>query len=85
MAQACDPNEACCSPEIYEIRVEGHLQDRWAEWFECMQLAREDDGTTTIYGQLPDQSALHGILRRISNMNLKLISVTQIEESQDNE
>jgi hypothetical protein len=72
-------NDYCCGPEIFEIRVQGHLEDRWTEWFECLTLTREDDGTTTLYGQLPDQTALHSVLTKIRNMNLKLISVRQIE------
>ena len=64
-------------PEIYEIRIQGHLQDKWAEWFYRLTLTREDDGSTTLYGPLPDQTALHSILQKISNMNLRLISVSE--------
>jgi len=64
-------------PEIYEIRVQGHLQDKWTEWFYGLTLIREDDGSTTLYGPLPDQTALHSILQKISNMNLRLISVSE--------
>ena len=68
----------CSEPEIYEIRIQGHLQDKWAEWFYGMNLTREGDGTTTLYGPLPDQTALHSVLQKISNMNLRLISVSEI-------
>lgn len=68
--------------EIYEIRVQGHLQDKWAEWFYDMNLTREDDGSTTLYGPLPDQTALYSILQKISNMNLRLISVSEINPIQ---
>jgi hypothetical protein len=64
-------------PETYEIRIQGHLQDKWAEWFYGLALTREDDGSTTLYGPLPDQTALHSILQKISNMNLRLISVSE--------
>ena len=74
-------NETCCEPEVYEIRLQGHLHDRWVEKFECMTLTRENDGTTSLKGKLPDQTALHGILERIRNMNLKLISVKSVESS----
>ncbi len=67
-------------PEVYEIRIKGHLQDRWAESFECMKLTRKDDGTTTLFGNLPDQTALHSILQRIRNMNMDLISVKRMKE-----
>jgi hypothetical protein len=65
-------------PEFYEIRIRGHLQDKWAEWFYEMNLTRESDGSTTLYGPLPDQTALHSILQKISNLNLRLISVSEI-------
>jgi hypothetical protein len=72
-------------PEIYEIRVQGHLQDKWAEWFYGLTLTREKDGSTTLFGPLPDQTALHSILQKISNMNLRLISVSEIKPELENE
>ena len=72
-----------CEPEIYEIRIQGHLQDKWAEWFYGLNLIREEDGSTTLYGPLPDQTALHSILQKISNLNLRLISVSEILPESD--
>jgi hypothetical protein len=63
----------------YEIRVEGHLDKRWAASFEGMILNRETDGTTTLRGPLPDQAALHGLLARVRDVGLSLVSVTRIE------
>lgn len=83
MTEKQNQDELYCGQETYEIRIKGHLQDRWAESFECMVLIREDDGTTTLQGRLPDQTALHGILLRIRNMNLQLISFRQIEEHRE--
>ncbi len=60
---------------IYHIRVKGHLDDNWTEWFDGLALAREADGTTLISGPLPDQAALHSILLKIRNLNLELVSV----------
>jgi hypothetical protein len=71
--------------EIYEIRIQGHLQDKWAEWFYGLNLTREDDGTTTLSGPLPDQTALHSVLQKISNMNLRLISVSEEKPEPENE
>jgi hypothetical protein len=71
-------------PEIYEIRIQGHLQDKWSERFFGLNLTREDDGSTTLYGPLPDQTALHSILQRISNLNLRLISVSEIQQDPEN-
>ncbi len=72
--------EADQENEIYEIRVTGHLEARWAEWFEPMMAQADEDGTTVLIGSLPDQTALHGVLLKIRNMNLKIISVRQIDE-----
>lgn len=72
-------------PEIYEIRIQGHLQDKWSEWFYGLTLTREADGSTTLYGPLPDQTALHSILQKISNMNLRLISVNKEKREPEDE
>jgi hypothetical protein len=62
-------------PGRYEIRVKGHLAPRWAASFDGMQLAAQDDGTTVIRGTVADQAALHGLLRRLSDIGLPLVSV----------
>jgi hypothetical protein len=63
-------------PDRYEIRVKGHLADRWAGWFDDMTLTRQADGTTVLDGPVADQSALHGLLRKVSDLGLPLVSVT---------
>jgi hypothetical protein len=63
----------------YEIRVQGHLARRWGAWFDGMSLTARDDGTTVIHGTVADQSALHGLLRKLSDIGVPLISVTQTE------
>ncbi len=62
-------------PGLYEIRIKGHLDDRWAAWFEGLSFTHESDGTTTLDGPLTDQAALHGVLNRIRDLNLPIISV----------
>lgn len=66
-------------PDIYEIRIEGHLHKKREGLFEGLTITPCDDGTTVLFGPLPDQTALHSILLRIRNMNLKLISINQIK------
>ncbi len=61
----------------YEIRVEGHLEARWASWFEGFTLVTADDGTTVIQGSVPDQAALHGVLQKLRDLGIPLISVAQ--------
>ena len=63
-------------PDRYEIRVKGHLPDRWDTWFDGMTLTRRADGTTVLGGPVADQSALHGLLRKVSDLGLPLLSVT---------
>jgi len=63
----------------YEIRLKGHLDTRWADWFDGLTLTRCSDGTTAIRGLVVDQSALHGLLQRVRDLGLPLISVTRVE------
>lgn len=62
----------------YEIRVTGHLNSRWEAWFDGLALSREDDGTTAIRGPIVDQAALHGVLQKLRDIGVPLISVMQL-------
>ncbi len=64
--------------ESYEIKIQGHLDAEWSEWFYGMTITHEREGATTLCGLLPDQTVLHSVLDRIRDMNLQLISVNQI-------
>jgi hypothetical protein len=68
--------------ERYAIRVQGHLDSRWAAWFDGLSLAPEADGTTVIHGEIADQSALHGVLQRLRDIGLELVSVSRLERQQ---
>jgi hypothetical protein len=61
--------------EQYEIRVSGHLAARWGAWFDGMALTRHDDGTTVIHGAVADQSALYGLIRKLNDLGVPLISI----------
>ena len=61
---------------FYEIRIEGHLDDGWQDWFDGWTVTQEEDGTTLLSGPVPDQPALYGILRRVRDLGLPLVSVT---------
>jgi hypothetical protein len=63
---------------IYEIKLHGHLDAKWSEWFYEMAITHDKDGTTTLCGSLPDQVVLYSVLDRIRDMNLHLISVNKI-------
>jgi hypothetical protein len=62
-----------------EIRLKGHLDPRWAAWFDGMRLINESDGTTVIRGPVIDQAALHGLLQKLRELNLPLASVTHVD------
>jgi len=64
----------------YEIRVNGHLADRWAAWFDGMTVTRQADGTTVLEGPVADQAALHGLLRKVSDLGVPLVSVTPTDQ-----
>jgi hypothetical protein len=66
-------------PRRYEIRIKGHLDDRWAERFEGLNFSHESDGTTILSGPVVDQAALHGLLRNVRDLGMPLISVMQID------
>lgn len=68
-----------CKPVCYEIRVQGHIGDSWSSWFEGLSLHHEENGETVLYGPLADQAALHGILIRIRDLGLPLVSVNRVE------
>ena len=67
----------------YEIRLTGHLNARWTAWFDGLTVSRETEGTTVISGQIADQAALHGVLQRVRDLGLPLISVTRVEAASD--
>jgi hypothetical protein len=63
----------------YEIRLAGQLDERWSTWFEGFTLSYRSDGSTVLTGHVTDQAALHGLLRRVSDLGVSLISVNTIE------
>lgn len=64
--------------KVYEIKIAGHLEDRWTDWFQGLTFTHESDGTTTLSGPIKDQTALRGILNHISDLGLSLISVQSV-------
>ena len=71
-------------PSVYEIRIKGHLSDHWADWFEEMAITTEPDGHTLLTGPIRDDAALHGLLKRVRDMGLPLISVNRIKPDSTN-
>lgn len=69
-------------PEIYEIRLKGHLEARWADRFGNMTITLTEDGETHLLGPVIDQAALHGLLKTVRSLGLPLLSVNRIETNQ---
>ena len=69
-------------PELYEIRLKGHLDTRWADQFEHMSFTHASDGTTILAGPVVDQAALYGLLRKVRDLGLPLLSVMLIDPKQ---
>ncbi len=67
-------------PALYQIRVQGHLSDRWATWFDGLKIENRPDGEAVLSGPLVDQAALHGVLGRIRDLGLTLVAVNRIVE-----
>ena len=70
-----DPNQ----PTVYKIRIKGHLGSQWTDWFEGLTVTLEDDGTTLLTGLVIDQAALHGLLKKVRDLGMPLVSVGPVE------
>jgi hypothetical protein len=69
-------------PAVYQIRVAGHLTHHWTDWFGGLAITLEDNGDTLITGPVADQAALHGLLKKVRNLGIPLLSVVCIEPGQ---
>ena len=67
-------------PLIYQIRINGHLSDEWKEWFDGMKIFLKDDGDTVLTGPVADQAALYGLLKKMRNLGMPLVSVNRMNE-----
>ena len=66
-------------PMVYRIRVKGRLDSDWSEWFDNLSVTSDDSGETTLCGLVEDQAALHGLLARVRDLGLPLLSVSRVE------
>ena len=69
-------------PGRYEIRIQGHLGNRWTDWFDGLTITLEDNGETLLTGPVVDQAALHGLLKKVRDLGMPLISVNRVEPDQ---
>ena len=69
-------------PMVYQIRIKGHLGRQWADWFGGLTITLESNGETLLTGSVVDQAALHGVLRKVRDLGMPLLSVTRVRPSQ---
>lgn len=75
MTNKSQPQPSTQHPAVYRIRIQGQLDSQWTDWFEGMTITLEEDGNTLLTGQVIDQAALYGLLKKIRDMGLTLISI----------
>ncbi len=78
MSHEYDANHNPDEPLVYEIRLKGHLDEQWAAWFGGLVMALSDDGETVLTGPVADQAALHGLLKKVRDLGMPLLSVNQL-------
>ena len=82
MRDTPQPIDGYDEPARYEIRIKGHLDTRWADWFEGLTITALDNGQTLLTGMVVDQAALHGLLRKVRDVAMPLLSVSRVRPSQ---
>ena len=82
MSNTHPSTEAHDGPGLYEIRLKGHLDQRWADRFDDLRITLQPNGDTLLTGPVDDQAALHGVLKRIRDLGLPLLSVIRAETDQ---
>jgi hypothetical protein len=82
MSNKLDPKTDPDQPLVYQIWLQGHLGRNWTHWFGDVTITLEDNGETLLTGQVVDQAALHGLLRKVRDLGLPLISITRAQTDQ---
>jgi len=76
------PQPGTPHPAIYRIRIQGQLDNQWMDWFSGMDITLEEDGVTVLTGPVVDQAALHGLLKKIRDLGMPLISVNRVQANE---
>jgi len=79
MSNKLEPEANSGQPMIYQMRVKGHLGSDWTDWFEGLTITREDNGDTLLTGPVIDQAALHGLLKKVRDLGMQLVSVNPVD------
>jgi hypothetical protein len=79
MSNNSDPTINPDQPVVYQIRIKGHLGREWTDWFEGLTITLEEDGDTLLTGPVIDQAALHGLLKKVRDLGMPLVSVNRVQ------
>jgi hypothetical protein len=79
MSNELEPKTDSSQPVVYQIRLKGHLGSQWTDWFEGLTITLEEDGDTFLTGPVVDQAALHGLLKKVRDLGMPLVSVSPVE------
>jgi hypothetical protein len=82
MSNELNPKTDPSQPMVYQIRVKGHLGREWTDWFEGLTITLKEDGDTLLTGPVVDQAALHGLLKKVRDLGMPLVSVSPLEHGQ---
>ena len=79
MRKKFNPNTDPSEPTVYKIRIKGQLDPEWTDWFEGLTITLEEDGNTLLTGPVVDQAALHGLLKKVRDLGMPLVSVIEVQ------
>ncbi len=82
MSSKLEPKPTPSQPVVYHIRIKGHLPHEWTDWFGGLTITLEEDGNTLLTGPVVDQAALHGLLKKVRDLGMPLVSVSPLEPGQ---
>jgi hypothetical protein len=79
MSNNSDPTTNPSQPVVYQIRIKGHLSHQWTDWFEGLTITLKDNGDTLLTGPVTDQAALYGLLKKVRDLGMPLVSVNRVQ------
>jgi hypothetical protein len=79
MSNELEPKTDPGQPMVYQIRIKGHLEGQWTDWFEGLAITLEEGGDTLLTGPVIDQAALHGLFKKVRDLGMPLVSVVQVQ------